>query len=77
VSGQSIGSPPGEVWDATGGIVRTYPVGAQTYTERAVQYRTATYVVLIRLDAFADPEPAFLAFAQTTSDGLKTLTPMR
>ncbi|WP_329005146.1 hypothetical protein OHA18_17375 [Kribbella sp. NBC_00709] len=57
-------------------IVRTYPVGPQTYTERTLQYRTPTYVVLIRLDAFINPEPAFLAFAAKTRDGLKSLTPM-
>jgi hypothetical protein len=54
-------------------IVRTYPVGAQTYTERTLQYRTATYVVLVRLDAFINPEASFLAFAARTRDGLKTL----
>lgn len=54
-------------------IVRTYPVGAQTYTERTVQYRTATYVALIRLDAFINPEASFLAFAEKTRNGLKTL----
>lgn len=57
-------------------IVRTYPVGAQTYTERTLQYRTATYVVLVRLDAFINPEPSFLAFAAKARDGLRTLTPM-
>jgi hypothetical protein len=57
-------------------IVRTYPVGAKTYTERTLQYRTPTYVVLVRLDAFINPEPSFLAFAAKTRDGLKTLTPM-
>jgi hypothetical protein len=54
-------------------IVRAYPVGAQTYTERTVQYRTATYVVLIRLDAFENPEADFLAFAAKTRDSLKAL----
>jgi hypothetical protein len=54
-------------------IVRTYPVGTQTYTERTLQYRTPTYVVLVRLDAFANPEASFLGFAAKTRDGLKTL----
>ncbi|WP_371406621.1 hypothetical protein OHA10_13940 [Kribbella sp. NBC_00662] len=57
-------------------IVRTYPVGAQTYTERTLQYRTPTYVVLVRLDAFINPEQPFLAFATKARDSLKTLTPM-
>lgn len=51
-------------------IVRTFPVGDQICTERALQYRTDQYVVFIRIDAFNNPEPAFLAFAQQTRDRL-------
>ncbi|TDW97932.1 hypothetical protein [Kribbella sp. VKM Ac-2566] len=51
-------------------IVRTYPIAGKTWTERTLQYRTATYVVLFRLDAYANPEAAFLAFAGKTRDGL-------
>ena len=51
-------------------IVRTFPVGEQTCTERTLQYRTDKYVVVIRLDAFDNSESAFLAFAQQTRDRL-------
>lgn len=51
-------------------IVRTYPIDGKTWTERTLQYRTATYVVLFRLDAYDNPEAAFLAFAGKTRDGL-------
>ncbi|MFG1906540.1 hypothetical protein [Kribbella sp. NPDC048928] len=54
-------------------LVRTFPVGDQICTERTLQYRTDRYVVVIRLDAFANPEPAFLAFAAKTRDGLRSL----
>ncbi|HET6741253.1 MAG TPA: hypothetical protein VFH76_20050 [Kribbella sp.] len=53
-------------------IVRTYPIAGKTWTERTLQYRTATYVVLVRLDAYANPEPAFLAFAGRARDRLTT-----
>lgn len=56
-------------------IVRTFPVGAKTYTERTLTYRTDQYAVVIRLDALNNPEPAFLAFAAKTRDGLKALKP--
>jgi hypothetical protein len=51
-------------------IVRTYPLAGKTWTERTVQYRTATYVVLVRVDAYANPEPAFLGFAGLARDRL-------
>jgi hypothetical protein len=54
-------------------VVRTFPVGEQTVTERSLRYRTDQYVVAVRLDAFDNPEAAFLAFAAKTRDGLKTL----
>jgi hypothetical protein len=58
-------------------VVRSFPVGDQICTERTLQYRTDLYVVLIRLDAFDNPEPAFLAFAARTRDTLESLKPMR
>lgn len=54
-------------------VVRTFPAGEQTVIERSLQYRTDQYVVAVRLDAFDNPEPAFVAFAAKTRDGLKTL----
>jgi hypothetical protein len=54
-------------------IVRTFPVAGKPWTERTLQYRTATYVVLIRMDAFAVPEPTFLTFARKTRTGLDAL----
>ncbi|MGW6278976.1 hypothetical protein [Kribbella sp. NPDC055071] len=56
-------------------IVRTYPLGGKTWTERTLQYRTDTYVALIRIDAYANPEANFLAFARKTQDGFKILQP--
>ncbi|MFF0338618.1 hypothetical protein [Kribbella sp. NPDC004875] len=51
-------------------IVRTYPIAGKTWTERTLQYRTATYVVLVRLDAYINPEAGFLAFARQARDRL-------
>ncbi len=47
----------------------------KTYTERTLTYRTDLYAVVIRLDAFNNPEPAFLAFAARTRTGLEALKP--
>ncbi|HEY3561124.1 MAG TPA: hypothetical protein VGL05_26855 [Kribbella sp.] len=40
--------------------MRTYLVHGKPWTERTVQYRTATYVVLVRINAYANPEAGFL-----------------
>ncbi|WP_405063700.1 hypothetical protein OG474_19185 [Kribbella sp. NBC_01505] len=56
-------------------IVRTFPLGDQTYTERTLTYRTDQYVVVIRQDSFDNPEATFLAFAAKTRDGLAKLKP--
>ncbi|MEU4193026.1 hypothetical protein AB0E69_14095 [Kribbella sp. NPDC026611] len=52
-------------------IVRTYPLEGAQWTERTIQYRTNTYVGLIRLDAHTNPEAPFLTFAQAVRDKLK------
>jgi hypothetical protein len=56
-------------------IVRTFPLAGKTWTERTLQYRTDTYVALVRIDAYANPEANFLAFAAKTRDGFKILQP--
>jgi hypothetical protein len=56
-------------------IVCTYPVGDQTFIERMLQFRTDQYVVLIRVNAVDNPEPAFLTFAAKARDGLNKLKP--
>ncbi|MEU4193027.1 hypothetical protein AB0E69_14100 [Kribbella sp. NPDC026611] len=52
-------------------IVRTYPFHGKPFTERTLHYRTANYVVLIRLNDYNSPERHFMAFAEQTRDRLR------
>jgi hypothetical protein len=47
---------------------RTFPVGAGRWTERILLFRTATYLMEIRLTGSVGTEASFLQFARQTRD---------